>query len=196
MPTRINSTRPWTGCSSARRRSTHEACPGERLIACRNPPLARLRGEKRQDLIAATVRELDKVAAIVVAGRLKATDRIGCPGRQGGRQGDWDDGALLLEQNDEWAVQRRYMSLDTHETLSDDPQAKLTRIVAATACAIVEFRPSPPPIDQRRGHDPRSNRLMSDINSRVSRRPCPPAFLSSIRASRIIRGTITITAAQ
>jgi transposase-like protein len=40
-------------------------------------------------------------------------------------------GALLLEQNDEWAVQRRYMSLETLEGLSDDPQAKPRRIAAA-----------------------------------------------------------------
>ena len=31
-------------------------------------------------------------------------------------------GALLLEQNDEWAVQRsRYMTLETIATMSDDP---------------------------------------------------------------------------
>ncbi|HEX6000634.1 MAG TPA: IS256 family transposase [Hyphomicrobiaceae bacterium] len=40
-------------------------------------------------------------------------------------------GALLLEQNDEWAVQRRYMSLETLEGLSDDPKAKPRRIAAA-----------------------------------------------------------------
>ena len=40
-------------------------------------------------------------------------------------------GALLLEQNDEWAVQRRYMSLETLEGLSDDPQAGPRRIAAA-----------------------------------------------------------------
>jgi len=40
-------------------------------------------------------------------------------------------GALLLEQNDEWAVQRRYMSLETLEGLSDDPQARPRRIAAA-----------------------------------------------------------------
>jgi transposase len=48
---------------------THEDYPGERLIACRNPALARQRAEKRRDLIAATERELEKVAAMVAAGR-------------------------------------------------------------------------------------------------------------------------------
>jgi transposase len=56
---------------------THEDYPGERLIACRNPALARLRAEKRQDLIAATARELEKVAAMVAGGRLKGAGRIG-----------------------------------------------------------------------------------------------------------------------
>jgi hypothetical protein len=56
---------------------THEDYPGERLIACRNPALARLRADKRQDLIAATARELDKVAAMVAGCRLRGADRIG-----------------------------------------------------------------------------------------------------------------------
>jgi transposase len=56
---------------------THEDYPGERLIACRNPALARLRAEKRQDLIAATARELEKVAAMMAGGRLKGAGRIG-----------------------------------------------------------------------------------------------------------------------
>jgi putative transposase len=38
---------------------------------------------------------------------------------------------MLLEQNDEWAVQRRYMTLETLEGLSDDPQAKPRRIAGA-----------------------------------------------------------------
>jgi hypothetical protein len=56
---------------------THEDYPGERLIACRNPALARQRADKRRDLIAATERELDKVAAMVAAGRLKGAGVIG-----------------------------------------------------------------------------------------------------------------------
>jgi putative transposase len=34
-------------------------------------------------------------------------------------------GALMLEQNDEWAVSRRYMSLESLSTLSDDPVLRL-----------------------------------------------------------------------
>jgi len=56
---------------------THDDYPGERLVACRNPALARLRAEKRRDLIAATARELEKVRAMVAGGRLKGADRIG-----------------------------------------------------------------------------------------------------------------------
>ena len=56
---------------------THPDYPNERLIACRNPALAKLRAEKRRDLIAATTRELEKVAAMVAGGRLKGTARIG-----------------------------------------------------------------------------------------------------------------------
>jgi len=39
-------------------------------------------------------------------------------------------GALLLEQNDEWAVQRRYMSLETLGTMSDNPTVSLPAIAA------------------------------------------------------------------
>ena len=55
----------------------HEDYPGERLVACRNPALAKLRAEKRKDLIAATTRELDKVKAMVAGGRLTGRDKIG-----------------------------------------------------------------------------------------------------------------------
>jgi len=53
--------------------------PGERLIACRNPFLAQERSRKRQELLSATERELDKiVAATVRANRaLKGAAKIG-----------------------------------------------------------------------------------------------------------------------
>jgi len=56
---------------------THDDFPGERLVACRNPDLARLRAAKRADLIAATSAELDKVKAMVTSGRLRGRDKIG-----------------------------------------------------------------------------------------------------------------------
>jgi putative transposase len=40
-------------------------------------------------------------------------------------------GALLLEQNDEWAVQRRYMSLETMAPVSDDPATARPPVIAA-----------------------------------------------------------------
>ena len=41
-------------------------------------------------------------------------------------------GAILLEQNDEWAVQRaRYITLETIAPLSDDPRVKLPAVAAA-----------------------------------------------------------------
>ena len=51
--------------------------PGERLIACRNPELAKLRAHKREDLLAATERNLEKIKARVAAGRLAGRDAIG-----------------------------------------------------------------------------------------------------------------------
>ena len=37
-------------------------------------------------------------------------------------------GAILLEQKDEWAVQRRYMSLETRATNIDDPNVILPAV--------------------------------------------------------------------
>jgi hypothetical protein len=36
-----------------------------------------------------------------------------------------------LEQNDEWAVQHRYMTLEALKALSDDPDPKPRRIASA-----------------------------------------------------------------
>jgi len=51
--------------------------PGERLVACRNPELAKLRTHKRQALLAATEANLQKIKARVDAGKLVGRDEIG-----------------------------------------------------------------------------------------------------------------------
>ena len=51
--------------------------PGERLVVCRNPALATERARKREELLTATERELDKVVAAVTAGRLRSEAAIG-----------------------------------------------------------------------------------------------------------------------
>ena len=56
---------------------THPDFPGERLVACRNPELAKLRAHKRQALLAATVKALDQVRGMVARGRLRGRDTIG-----------------------------------------------------------------------------------------------------------------------
>jgi hypothetical protein len=56
---------------------SHPDFPAERLIACRNPALATLRRHKRQSLLEATERELEKVKGMVARGRLAGRDAIG-----------------------------------------------------------------------------------------------------------------------
>jgi transposase len=51
--------------------------PGERLVACRNPELAKLRAHKRQDLLAATEKNLSAIKQRVDAGKLAGADAIG-----------------------------------------------------------------------------------------------------------------------
>jgi len=51
--------------------------PGERLVACRNPELAKLRAHKRQDLLAATEKNLQAIKQRVDAGKLAGADAIG-----------------------------------------------------------------------------------------------------------------------
>ena len=55
----------------------HPDFPGERLIACRNPELAKRRTEKRRSLLEATVQELEKVRRMVGQGRVHGKDAIG-----------------------------------------------------------------------------------------------------------------------
>ena len=56
---------------------THPDYPGERLVACRNADLGRLRAIRRQELLAATEKELAKVKAMVARGKLKGEGEIG-----------------------------------------------------------------------------------------------------------------------
>jgi len=51
--------------------------PGERLLACRNPELARLRAHKREELLCATERNLAKIKAQVDAAKLSGGEKIG-----------------------------------------------------------------------------------------------------------------------
>lgn len=56
---------------------THSDYPDERLVACRNPDLALRRANKRQALLDATCRELEKVQGMVSRGSLKQKGKIG-----------------------------------------------------------------------------------------------------------------------
>ena len=51
--------------------------PGERLVVCKNRALAQDRARKREELLLATERELDKVVEAGKAGRLKSKDGTG-----------------------------------------------------------------------------------------------------------------------
>lgn len=56
---------------------THPDFPGERLVACRNQQLARLRANKRQSLLQATSKDLEKVRGMISRGKIKGKDAIG-----------------------------------------------------------------------------------------------------------------------
>ena len=51
--------------------------PGERLVACRNPQLAKLRAHKREELLCATEKNLEKIKLRVDAAKLAGQDAIG-----------------------------------------------------------------------------------------------------------------------
>ena len=55
----------------------HPDFAGERLIACRNAELAHKRAAKRDSLLKATAKELDKVRGMVLRGRLSGKKEIG-----------------------------------------------------------------------------------------------------------------------
>jgi transposase len=55
----------------------HADYPGERLVACRNDELKKMREKKRRSLLDATTRELEKVRGMVKRGSIKAASAIG-----------------------------------------------------------------------------------------------------------------------
>ncbi len=55
----------------------HPEFPGERLVVCRNPDVARRRIAKRNSMLDATTQELEKVCRMAKAGRLRGQDKIG-----------------------------------------------------------------------------------------------------------------------
>jgi transposase len=55
----------------------HGDYPGERLVACRNSELSKMRAYKRQALLDATAKELERVKGMVKKGKLKKSDVIG-----------------------------------------------------------------------------------------------------------------------
>jgi len=56
---------------------SHPDFPDERLVACRNPDLAKRRTEKRTSMLEATAQELQKVRRLVDRGRLRDKKQIG-----------------------------------------------------------------------------------------------------------------------
>ncbi len=56
---------------------THPDFSGERLVACRNPELAKLRSHKRQSLLEATTQQLTEIQTMVERAKLKGKDKIG-----------------------------------------------------------------------------------------------------------------------
>jgi transposase len=55
---------------------THPDFPNERLVACRNPDLAKRRAHKRQSLLDATKQELEKTRSMIERGKLTGEDKI------------------------------------------------------------------------------------------------------------------------
>ena len=62
---------------------SHPDFPGERLMACRNVELGKLRAHKREALLVATEKELEKIRARIDNGSLTVRDKIGVKVGQG-----------------------------------------------------------------------------------------------------------------
>ena len=55
---------------------TCEDYPGERLIACRNPDLAKMRAHKRRALLDETIKQLEEVRSVIENGKLRGKENI------------------------------------------------------------------------------------------------------------------------
>lgn len=96
---------------------THPDYPGERLIACRNVQLAKLRAHKREALLVATERNLEKVRSSVAAGRLRGQDAIGVRVGKGVNQYKVAKHFELDIQDNSFAFWRKRQSIDAEAAL-------------------------------------------------------------------------------
>jgi transposase len=55
---------------------THPDYPSERLVACRNPDLARLQADRREELLVATEKDLERIQESAAERRIKGTEVI------------------------------------------------------------------------------------------------------------------------
>ena len=108
--------------------------PDERLVVCRNPHLAAERARKREDLLAATERELDKVTASVAnpRGRLHHAD-AGAIGQRVGRVIN----KYKVAKHFELEIDRRRLHLPAQDRADRRPRPRST---GSTCCAP----PAPP----------------------------------------------------
>ena len=96
---------------------THPDYPGERLVACRNPELAKLRAHKRESLLAATEKNLKKVQSSVAAGRVKGQDDIGVRVGKGVNQYKMAKHFELDIEDRSFAFRRKHESIDAEAAL-------------------------------------------------------------------------------
>ena len=96
---------------------SHPDYPGERLVACRNPELAKLRAKKREALLQATEKNLEAIKLRVEAGRLKGQDKIGVKIGRVVNQYKMAKHFLLDIEDAAFAYRRRRQEIDAEAAL-------------------------------------------------------------------------------
>jgi hypothetical protein len=98
---------------------THPDFPGERLIACFNPLLAEERARKRPDLLAATEKELEKIAAATRRKKrpLRGKQNIGLRAGKVLNRFKMGKHFQLSIQEDGFSYQRKQTNIDKEESL-------------------------------------------------------------------------------